>query len=359
MSNDKTLATAKHGGCVQLGDGLAIEKRAREMLADQIETIQGYALAAQELRDGVALDGYSMLPAALSAIIAALSAHPFRDGQRDDSDLLAELRDVEEYLYYGGSNPIHTATVRAAINALSTQPSPGGQGDADPDVVALDVARRFTPDGEPQRRARLQVAIVTAIAAANAEHIPVGYTLLDDIDLCRLRERAELPMRIEKGELWHWQGDGHDFPESLACPVVMTADTLRALIAARQPVGEPVARLIEAIEGECSGLAINNETADAILAHVFSLGHAPAAYMVDGRLEQGLFFDKAAAENMAAMNAGDVVPLFRPTAQAVDLGEFRPAVITALGHSSPYGLERENLNRLLALIDSHSAGGQP
>lgn len=50
-----------------------IETRARELLADQIETVQGYALAAQELRDGVVLDGYSMLPAALSAIRAALT----------------------------------------------------------------------------------------------------------------------------------------------------------------------------------------------------------------------------------------------------------------------------------------------
>lgn len=121
-----------------------------------------------------------------------------------------------------------------------------------------------------------------------------------------------------------------------------------------QAVGKPVARLIEAIEGECSGLAINNETAAAILAHVFPLGHAPAAYMVDGRLEQGLFFDKAAAENMAAMNAGDVVPLFRPTAQAVDLSEFRDAVQYA--HDMGSESKRQDRARLLALIDGKAAG---
>ncbi|MEE9876554.1 MAG: hypothetical protein PBU97_07940 [Stenotrophomonas maltophilia] len=42
-------------------------------------------------------------------------------------------------------------------------------------------------------------------------------------------------------------------------------------------------------------------------------------------------------------------------AQAVDLERFRPAVMTALGLSSPYGLERETLNGLLDLIDSHGA----
>lgn len=30
--------------------------------------------------------------------------------------------------------------------------------------------------------------------------------------------------------VWVWQGDGHDEIESLSCPVVMSADTLRALL---------------------------------------------------------------------------------------------------------------------------------
>lgn len=45
-----------------------------------------------------------------------------------------------------------------------------------------------------------------------------------------------------------------------------------------------------------------------------------------------------------------------PPAQAVDLERFRPAVVTALGLSSPYGLERETLNELLDLIDSQAVG---
>jgi hypothetical protein len=40
-----------------------------------------------------------------------------------------------------------------------------------------------------------------------------------------------------------------------------------------------------------------------------------AAYMVDGRTEQGLFFDKPSAENMAFTNAGTVVPLYRAPQQ--------------------------------------------
>ena len=37
--------------------------------------------------------------------------------------------------------------------------------------------------------------------------------------------------RERKGEVWYWQGDGHDFPESLTCPVLMEPEKLRALLA--------------------------------------------------------------------------------------------------------------------------------
>lgn len=39
---------------------------------------------------------------------------------------------------------------------------------ADIDQIALNVARRFTQDDEPQRRAQLQVAVVEAIRAGQA-----------------------------------------------------------------------------------------------------------------------------------------------------------------------------------------------
>lgn len=44
---------------------------------------------------------------------------------------------------------------------------------ADIDQIALDVARRFTQDDQPQRRAQLQVAILEAIRAAQ-EPFPVA-----------------------------------------------------------------------------------------------------------------------------------------------------------------------------------------
>jgi len=49
--------------------------------------------------------------------------------------------------------------------------------------------------------------------------------------------RAELRRRhaVEKGEVWYWQHDGHDHPDSLACQVVIRADDLRELIGVVRP----------------------------------------------------------------------------------------------------------------------------
>ncbi|MBN4944862.1 hypothetical protein JY432_02175 [Stenotrophomonas maltophilia] len=122
MSNDKTtLADLQPGGRVRLGDRATIEKQARELLAKEWETLS-FDAPVEELREGCELP--PVVAAGVRAIVAALSAHPFPDGQRDNSDLLAGLRDVEEHLYCAGSNPSHTETVRAAINALSAQSSP-------------------------------------------------------------------------------------------------------------------------------------------------------------------------------------------------------------------------------------------
>lgn len=65
MSNDKTLATAKHGGCVQLGDGLPPLP-----IRQRFTTLHGetYAYSAEQMRE------YAL---------AALSAQPSPGGQGD------------------------------------------------------------------------------------------------------------------------------------------------------------------------------------------------------------------------------------------------------------------------------------
>ena len=37
-------------------------------------------------------------------------------------------------------------------------------------------------------------------------------------------------VRTDRDHVWFWQGDGGDCPETLSCPVVMSADTLRAML---------------------------------------------------------------------------------------------------------------------------------
>lgn len=56
--------------------------------------------------------------------------------------------------------------------------------------------------------------------------------------LQRAKEENETLRRIPRGEVWYWQGDGEDFPESLGCPVIMEPDVLRGML-----------RRIEELEG--------------------------------------------------------------------------------------------------------------
>lgn len=56
-----------------------------------------------------------------------------------------------------------------------------------------------------------------------------------DLDAARAQLRF---VSAGPADVWRWQGDGHDDPASLACPVVMSASTLREFVAARERVGE-------------------------------------------------------------------------------------------------------------------------
>ncbi|WP_401742037.1 hypothetical protein [Stenotrophomonas geniculata] len=115
MSNDKTtLADVQPGGRVRLGDAPWPE----------IDAILADAYSAGAV--GLPFEGIARRHA-VRAAVAALSAQPSPGGQGDGSDLLTGLRGVEEYLYYADSDPIHAATVRAAINALAARQPVGQQ----------------------------------------------------------------------------------------------------------------------------------------------------------------------------------------------------------------------------------------
>lgn len=54
----------------------------------------------------------------------------------------------------------------------------------------------------------------------------------------RLQANSRLAIATEKGEVWFWQGDGYDYPDTLVCPVVVQPDVLRALIRASEELEE-------------------------------------------------------------------------------------------------------------------------
>lgn len=320
MSNDKTLATAKHGGCVQLPTS---ERERFEAWADD------RGLDTTKFSDNGMEDSYDDLNTGQSwdAWLSALSAQPSPGGQVtgvciSDSDraVLQRLQDALPFAGINGWGKGVEVLERLLRDSLAArQPV---------ELIAHKVGDYRVTVAEDAVTVSHGRDIVFAYSAGDAEPIMARQPVGDE-------ERAET---YRKG----WEA-GH------------TA----------QAVGEPVARLIEAVEGECDGLTISAETAASILAHVLPLGQEPAGYMVDGRIEQGLFFDKTSAEAMAAMNAGDVVPLFRSPAQAVDLEPFRPFVEAQRYEYISHGLTPEDdcvaeCDELLALIDSQAVGnGQP
>lgn len=50
----------------------------------------------------------------------------------------------------------------------------------------------------------------------------------------RAAEASRIRGRVLRAEVWFWQGDEYDNPDSLSCPVIMSADAVRELVGARE-----------------------------------------------------------------------------------------------------------------------------
>lgn len=59
----------------------------------------------------------------------------------------------------------------------------------------------------------------------------VQHCKLQDKNIAKLSDERNTAWMYEQREVWFWQGDGEDYPESLSCPVVIKADDLRAILA--------------------------------------------------------------------------------------------------------------------------------
>jgi hypothetical protein len=94
-----------------------------------------------------------------------------------------------------------------------------------------------------------------------------GLAVADD-----LRSKLAL-VRTKRDDVWLWQGDEYDHPESLCCPVVMTADQFRSLLRERDDLRAALAATWPSEE------AIAQHRDAALLAEVERLREVKAAVL--------------------------------------------------------------------------------
>lgn len=64
----------------------------------------------------------------------------------------------------------------------------------------------------------------------------------------RRKHQVEILLRERKDEVWIWQNDEEDHPESLTCPVLMSVEHVRAFVADRQRAEQAEARATAALK---------------------------------------------------------------------------------------------------------------
>lgn len=65
--------------------------------------------------------------------------------------------------------------------------------------------------------------------------VPEHCVLLSEFEYNRITEENATLLAFTNDEVWHWQDDEHDHPESLSCPVIMSAKQLRDLLVRKAP----------------------------------------------------------------------------------------------------------------------------
>ncbi|GEM_PF-2551218 len=322
MLGKATLATAKHGGCVQLGDGLLPCPFCGDAL-----TINGAGDGVHP-RDSDCILAQHVVVADHPPQVAAWNRRALSAQPSPFETLPPEMR---------SGSPDY-------LDDLDTQPSPAGQDAPWPeiDMILADAysagAAGLQFEGIA-RRAALRAALA-ASTASQPEYLHGSDELRARVD----GERAAYMEGLEEGKLiaahqpvgkivaWQHCGENHEhmvisdsrkkaLKEGETEKGIRKIDAAYSIPLVRQPVGEPF--------GYCADFDPGTHE----FSHTFY-------YLAPGE----------------TVPAGCTAFYAAPPAQAVDLGRFRPAVMTALGLSSPYGLERKTLNELLDLIDSQAVG---
>jgi len=224
--------------------------------------------------------------------------------------------------------------------ALPARPSPGGQ-----DGLVQEALEYFERAGDAGDR-----QYVAAIRAALAARQPAGQTFQAGVAAwmgqcflpslySNMTERGD---RLLEEVLELLQAHNYDKTR---------VATLVDYVFGR-PVGEPaqeVGGVMVTLAGYCWVAGLDMHAAgDAELARI-NQPEVMAKIRAKQEAKNALHFDTPLPGNATAP-----VP-----AQAVDLGPFREAVQEAYENADSGTLTKFSLEELLALIDSHSAGGQP
>lgn len=108
-------------------------------------------------------------------------------------------------------------------------------------------------------------------------------------EIDRLQADHRLIARTERGEVWFWHGDGHDFPESLACPVVIDESDLRTLLYRAGVISTPPSitdKAVECLRAAASDgkaeVTLSAECANLLLAEIDG-GREAFGTVVEGR----------------------------------------------------------------------------
>ncbi|OBU55489.1 hypothetical protein [Stenotrophomonas maltophilia] len=327
MSNDKTtLADVQPGGRVRLGDQA---ERARFEAWPQ-------AREFEIQKDG---SGEYLSEVTHGAWLAwkYLSAQPSPPHQID-AETLWWLQDAINAMAEGG-NQSHIQFLQRLHDSLAAQPSPGGQGDA-----LLDQARKLFDELGAIADDDKCVAI---LAAALAARQPVSET---DAYQQGFRDGQERTCTVAARQSVEKDALVTDEMVDAACRAyydtaedVVAVDhaymeaALRAALASRQPVGEPVAFDYPKFNAVGMGCVLEDRGVHFLID--------AAQYGFDEALDQM----KATIESIG--------PLYlAPPAQAVDLGAVREAVRKAWQKCAAGESVDLQFGTLLALIDSQAVG---
>lgn len=270
---------------------------------------------------------------------------------------LATVNEAANDARHAGNYKVANALVTARVTlskqllALSAQPSPGGQ-DALELLEAYDQAvedlsaERSEGWNEDNRRPQLEADVAelrAELIAALAARQPVESE--ENVAADTYWTLAEM---IEP----HVQREGINPDGALPASVHdSVAILLEHWLRARQPVGEPVAYRSRYIERDGR-------------RGIWMYHHEKPEYASDVELQTLYAAPPAKADDSQPVGDEERAETYRKgweaghTAQAVDLGQFRPAVC-AMGLYAEEPEEVDEAKRLLALIDSHTAGGQP